>query len=225
MSGQPLHSPGRRSRTGDRSAQIDATMTGWSPQSSDAEYALQDADVLALLASGDRKGAINALMDAHGGAVLGFCIQILHNRSLAEDTLQRVFMDACRDIDRFEGRSSLAAWLIGIAGHRCQDVLKSQRRYLQKFMADEQAVIDFSDPGDSPIKRLEHVRLVAALEDCLKSLSDDARMTVVLRFQYGMSYEEMSDLLDTNANTLHARVSRALPALKRCLEDKGWNDE
>jgi RNA polymerase sigma-70 factor (ECF subfamily) len=193
--------------------------------STGAEYVLRDADVLALLAGGDRKGAINALMDAHGEAVLGFCIRILRDRSLAEDTLQRVFIDACRDIDRFQGRSSLAAWLMGIASHRCKDMLKSQRRHLQKFMADEQAVVDFLDPAASPIKRLEHARLVSALEDCLEGLSEDVRMAVVLRFQYGISYEEMSERLDTSANTLHARVSRALPVLKRCLEDKGWNDE
>jgi DNA-directed RNA polymerase specialized sigma24 family protein len=35
----------------------------------------------------------------------------------------------------------------------------------------------------------------------------------------------MSELLGVSANTLQARVSRALPLLKRCLEAKGWHDE
>jgi RNA polymerase sigma-70 factor, ECF subfamily len=224
MTGWPLHNPDRRSRAGARPAQIDAPMTGWSPPEpvADAGRVLRDPDVLALLAAGDRKGAINALMDAHGHAVLGLCIRILRNRSLADDVLQRVFVEAYRDIERFQGRSSLEAWLLGIAGHRCHDAIKAQRRHLQKFTSDEQAVIDFADPDESPTARLEHVRLVGALEDCLGLLSDEVRMTLLLRFQQGRSYEDMSELLDANANTLHARVSRALPVLKRCLEGKGW---
>jgi RNA polymerase sigma-70 factor (ECF subfamily) len=206
-----------------------ATMTEWSPPASIAGAAAgstgRDAEVLALLAGGDRKGAISALMDAHGEEVFAFCVRILRDRALAEDVLQRVFLDAHRDIDRFQGRSSLAGWLIGIATHRCQDALKSQRRHRQRVTADAQAMIGFADPGSTPAERVAHTRLVAALEDCLKILSDDVRMAVLLRFQQGKSYDEMSELLDTNTNTLHARVSRALPVLRRCLEGKGWNDE
>jgi hypothetical protein len=63
-------------------------------------------DPLALLARGDRKGAITALMDQHGAAVFNFCSRFLLDRALAEDVLQQVFLHAHRDIERFEGRSS-----------------------------------------------------------------------------------------------------------------------
>lgn len=190
-----------------------------------AEKPSGDLDVHALLARGDRKGAIAALMDAYGQAVFGFCVRYLHNHSLAEDVLQRVFIDAYRDIDGFQGRSSFCQWLLGIANHRCQDARKSQMRREQRISSDEQAMVSFADPGSTPTERLESTRLAAALADCLANLSEEVRTTVLLRFQQGMSYEEMSDLLGANAGTLHARVSRALPALKRCLESKGWKDE
>jgi RNA polymerase sigma-70 factor (ECF subfamily) len=203
-------------------------MTEWSPPAPDGlavrRRDAEDAEIEALLARGDRKAALGALMDAHGEAVYGFCVRIVRDRSLAEDVLQRVFLDACRGVDRFSGQSSLVAWLIGIASHRCLDALRSQRRHAQRVTSDEQAVVGFADPGATPTDQLERTRIVAALDDCLQHLSDDVRLTVLLRFQHGTSYGEMSSRLGASINTLQARVSRALPVLRRCLEGKGWGD-
>lgn len=214
------------SRGRDRPAQI-KRMARWSPPAAvvATERAARDPDVRAMLASGDRRSAIAALMDAHGEAVFSFCARVLRSRTLAQDVLQRVFLEAYRDADRFHGRSTFLAWLMGIASHRCQDALRSQRRHLQRVEFDDQAMVHAADPAPPPSEHLERARIFAALEECLHGLSDDARMTVLLRFQHGKSYEEMSELLGVKSNTLHVRVARALPALKECLERKGWTDE
>jgi RNA polymerase sigma-70 factor (ECF subfamily) len=181
-----------------------------------------DPDPLALLSRGDRRGAISALMDLHGEAVFGFCVRMLGDRALAEDVLQQVFLEAHRDIDRYQGRSSLITWLKGIANHRCKDAIKSRTRREKRVDPDDRATLDVIDPNATPDQRLDQARTVAALEACLAELSDDVRMSVVLRFQSGMTYDEMSVVLEAKPDALHARVSRALPVLKRCLETKGW---
>ena len=225
MTGLPVLGADSCSHDGERPAQID-TMANWSlPAAAATEPAARDPDVRALLASGDRRGAIGALMDAHGDAVFSFCTRVLRSRTLAQDVLQRVFLDAYRDVDRFHGRSTFFAWLMGIASHRCQDALRSQRRYLQRIESDDQMIVSVADPAMLPSEHLERARILTALDECLRGLSDDVRMTVLLRFQQGKSYEEMSELLDTKPNTLHVRVARALPLLKHCLEGKGWTDE
>lgn len=225
MTGLPVLGTDGCSHGREQPAQIN-TMTSWSlPAVAATEPAARDPDVRALLASGDRRGAIGALMDAHGDAVFSFCTRVLRSRTLAQDVLQRVFLEALRDIDRFHGRSTFFAWIMGIASHRCQDALRSQRRHLQRIESNDEAMVHFADPGTLPSDHLARKRIFAALEDCLRGLSDDVRMTVLLRFQHGQSYEEMSELLGVKPNTLHVRVARALPALKQCLEGKGWIDE
>jgi RNA polymerase sigma-70 factor (ECF subfamily) len=179
-------------------------------------------DPLALLSRGDRKGAITALMDQHGSTVFNFCARFLVDRVLAEDILQQVFLQAYRDIDRFEGRSSPRTWLLRIAIHRCQDAIKARNR--QRVAVDSDAILDAVDPGRIPDEHVEKSRLVGALEECLEELSHDVRATVLLRFHSGFSYREMAGPLAASAEALQARVSRALPALRRCLEDKGWAD-
>jgi len=182
----------------------------------------QDAN--ALLARGDHKGAIAALMEAHGEAVFGFCSRVLRDSVLAEDVLQQVFLEAYRDIDRFQGRSSLRVWLFRIAAHRCQDAIRSRRRRDRVIDADDEAIARHADSVSTATELLERSDLLSALDECLKVLSDEVRMTVLLRFQSDTSYDEMSELLGARSNALHARVARALPVLRRCLEGKGWHN-
>lgn len=179
-------------------------------------------DATARLARGDRRGAIEALMDAYGAAVFGYCSRVLRDQVLAEDVLQQVFLEAYRDIAQFQGRSALRAWLFRIAANRCQDAIRSRKRRERVIEADDEAVGAHADPASTSVDRLERSDLHRALDECLELLSDEVRMTVLLRFQSEMTYAEMSQPLAARSEALHARVARALPVLRRCLEDKGW---
>lgn len=172
--------------------------------------------------AGERRAAIVELMRAHGDAVLGFCIRVLRDRDLAEEMRQQTFLEAFRDFDRFQGRSSRRAWLFGIASHRCLDALR--KRHSGWIESDDDALINRHDPGSGPREQLEHAQLTAALEACMKALSPEVRMTVLLRFQTELSYEELAVQLSTRADALQMRVTRALSSLRRCLETKGAHD-
>jgi len=165
------------------------------------------------------------LMKAHGEAVFGVCLRIVRTKTLAEDLRQQVFLEAYRDLDRFEGRSPPRGWLFGIARHRCLDALKALQHHLNFIEPSEQAVADFEDPGPGPIEHVHRALLIAALEQCLNKLSTDVRATVLMRFQTGATYEEMAKPLAAAADTLQVRVARALRWLRRCLERKGWTGE
>ena len=181
-----------------------------------------DQIVMDLLAKGDRRGAVELLIDTHQSAVYAYCVRMLRDRELAEDVAQKVFTEAHRDIERFRAESSLKTWLIGIAHHRCGDAIKSRTRHDARIDLDLETVTNHEDPATGPTDALDLARQVAALEDCLDELHDDIRQTVLLRFISDMTYEEMSALLGRKADTLCVRVARALPILKRCMERKGW---
>jgi len=173
----------------------------------------------------DRRAAIIELMRAHGEAVLGFCLRVLGDADLAEEVRQQAFLQAFRDFDRFEERSSRRAWLFGIASHRCLDALRNRKRRARWIDNDEQALMNTHDPGSGPSQRIEHAQIASALEECLKLLSPEVRMTVLLRFQNELTYEELAAQLATRADALQMRVTRALPKLRQCLESKGVYDD
>jgi RNA polymerase sigma-70 factor (ECF subfamily) len=146
--------------------------------------------------------------------------------ALAEDVMQLVFLQAYRDFEQFRGTSSRRTWLFAIAGNRCKDKLRSRRSVpdaegvLQGILQITNAGLDNS--GIGPHERLDRARLLAALEECLQSLSPDIRATVQLRFRTDLTYEQMAIELNEKPEALQMRVARAMPRLRRCLEKKGW---
>lgn len=164
-------------------------------------------------------------MRAHGDAVLGYCFRVLRDHQLAEDVRQQTFLDAFRDFDRLQDHAARRAWLFGIASHRCQDALRTRQRQARWVESDEGAAIETRDPGAGPGAHVESMQVTSALEDCLTLLSPEVRMTVLLRFQSDLTYQELEATLATRADALQMRVTRALSTLRRCLENKGIYDD
>jgi len=179
---------------------------------------VDDGDVLDRLVRGDERGALTALMSRYGVPVYRFCRQMLRDEALADDVHQQVFVQAYRDLPRFERRSALRTWLFGIARHRCLDAIKIEGRRGRRFPLDDEPGENDSGGGPSVLDRLAAAEVAGALEHCLDELAPATKSAVLLRFREGLGFEEMAVLNDEKAGTLQARVARALPVLRKCLE-------
>lgn len=131
------------------------------------------------------------------------------------------FVQAHESLPRFSGRSTLRTWLFGIARHRCLDLLKVTRRRRQRFGVEIAETAEPSAPGGTVEERLADRSVARALARCLGRLAPRVRDTLLLRFQQGLSYPEIARLGDEKAPALQIRVARALPLLRRCLEEGG----
>jgi RNA polymerase sigma-70 factor, ECF subfamily len=177
------------------------------------------------VADAKRRAKISELMTAFGEAIFGYCMRMIHDEQVARDVVQKTFMQAYRDFDQFEGRSSERTWLTSIARNRCLDTLKQDHRFQKRFESNESAMQEHIDPSAGPAEQMDRARLMAALETCIRRLPAPMRATVLERFLKGATYEELSQSFGAHANALQARVARALRQLKQCLEKHGWAHE
>ena len=176
--------------------------------------------VLQALDAGDPDHALTLLMRLHGQAIYRFCRQMLPEDEMARDVHQMTFVQAYEGFGSFRRQSSLKSWLFSIARNRCLDAIKMRRRRLARI----EPVPDLPEnAGDEPgvEEALASRSVVRMLEYCLGTLAPRTRMAVLLRFREEISYPEMGRICGEQAATLQARVARALPALRRCLEAKG----
>lgn len=177
---------------------------------------------LAALARGDRESALTLLMGAFGAALYRFCRQMVVDPDLAADVHQTTFVQAFEGFDRFQPGTSLKAWLFGIARHRCLDAVKIERRRRARFeVTDELPEVPVATPQADARLTARHRAL--ALAHCLGGLAPAIRTAVLLRFQNELSYVEMERVCRERPATLQARVARALPMLRRCLEQRGYD--
>jgi RNA polymerase sigma-70 factor (ECF subfamily) len=178
-----------------------------------------DGDIVRLIPrarEADLTAPLRLLMRRHGTAVYRFCREELHDSTLADDVHQQIFIEAHRDLRKFVGRSTLRTWLFGIARHRVLDAAKSRRRAAAHIEEDDTA--DTPDPSPPPNERLDEARLHQALVGCLGELGEHVRIALLLRYQQGFTFEDMGEVYREKPGTLQARVMRALPVLRACIE-------
>ena len=144
---------------------------------------------------------------------------LIPNREDAEDVLQETFLAIHQNRDRFEGRSSLKTWLVGIllkkvAGHRRR---WSLRRLLPLQMFGGESGASASHPvSENPRRALEtRLDIAAALE----RLPFKLREVFLLREVMGFSYSEIGEVLRIPIGTVESRVFRARREMRSLLED------
>jgi len=175
-----------------------------------------DGDVYDLVDHGDVRGALRQLMQRHGAAVYRYCRATLRDEALAEDVHQQVFIEAFRDLPRFEGRSTVRTWLFTIARNRVIDAGRARSR--RQSHLEEVEIQDAPDPRPLAGESIDDARLREALVASLDELGHDLRAAVLLRYQQGFTFEAMAEVCCEKPGTLQARVARALLQLRARIE-------
>ncbi|HJQ63004.1 MAG TPA: sigma factor, partial [Burkholderiales bacterium] len=79
-----------------------------------AESNFADQALIEAIADGDRH-AMRALFLRHSVRIYRFVLSITKHQSLAEDLVNEVFLAVWQQSDKFDGRSQVSTWLLGIA--------------------------------------------------------------------------------------------------------------
>lgn len=182
--------------------------------SSDFPSGDPDGEVRSLVCKGEQARALHLLMQRHGRDVYRFCLKVLRDPTLADDVHQQVFISAYRDLPHFAGRSTMRTWLLAIAQHRSIDALRCRARQ-ESRQADLAEVAGISDPRPLATESLDRTQLLVMVLD---SLEKPAREALLLRYQQGLSFEEMAQICDQRPAVLRMRVSRAVRRLREAMQ-------
>jgi RNA polymerase sigma-70 factor (ECF subfamily) len=131
----------------------------------------------------------------------------------AEDLTAETYTRAWKTRQRFNGDDQAAlGWLLRIAKNLVIDL--SRRRKVRG--ADEETNIEFLvDPQQLPELDLITREQIATLWDMLKSLSEETREMLVLRYMLGWQVKQVAEYLGTSENNVSVMIRRALNRLQR----------
>ena len=165
-----------------------------------------DEALLARIAAGDRD-AMSALFRRQQQNVYRFVLHLTGSAAMADDVTQDVFIEVIRGAGRFEnGRSSVAAWLCGIARNVVRRRLADDREIVSVDTLDEDV-----EPAVSPdpLGDLTNAERLKALRQAVLSMPLRYREVLVLCDLNEMSYQDAADAIGCAIGTVRSRLHRA----------------
>jgi RNA polymerase sigma-70 factor (ECF subfamily) len=140
--------------------------------------------------------------------------------SEVEDVVQKTFVTAFRNLHAYDPRQPLYPWLRAIALNHCRNEWKqSERRARLLARVLEERRADLQLGGVQNPDALDEGR-VAALRECLQTLSATERQALHLRFVEEMSLQEIGDRLGRSSEAARLFLFRVRARLGKCVQQK-----
>ena len=159
--------------------------------------------------------------------VISLIARMTGDRMLAEDLAQETFVKAFRNLSAFDTSRRLSSWLFRIAHNTTLDALRRTRPAMLSIDAppgEWGGGGDVPDPA-TPADPVERAALGVAIAAAMAHLRPDQRAALVLRYEEGLSFEEIGHVLGIPEVTARSHVHRARRSLARLLTEAGWAPE
>jgi RNA polymerase sigma-70 factor (ECF subfamily) len=181
----------------------------------------EDVRFIEKIVNGDRD-ALGKLYEKHHKRVFHFIRRFEDNVAIAEDLANDVFIDIWHAASKFEGRSKVSSWILGMARFK---VLAEQRK-MKRTVDPDDALNEIEDDADTPEMSVQKMSKKAALKLCIKKLTKEHRVVIDLIYYHSKSIKEVAEILDVPQNTVKTRTFHARKALSTLMSeaglDRGW---
>lgn len=143
--------------------------------------------------------------------IFAYCLRVLGSRDRAYDVFQETFMRFYQSAERHEGMENVKAYALTISRNLCLN----EKKRIQAAPA-----VEFDDslynPGVS--READRNEMLKLIHTALDLLPHDMKEAFVLREYDGLSYQEISDMLNIKLDTAKVRVFRARQKIREILE-------
>ena len=180
------------------------------------EAPLSDETLIKQIADGN-KLAMRALFARHQVRVYRFALRIVRDTALADDVVSEVFIDAWQHAGRYEGRSTVSTWLLGITRHKA--LTAANRRPTESI--DSETAMNVVDPANTPEAELGQKDTGAVIRRCLASLTPEHAEIIDLVYYQDKSIKEIVEILGIPENTVKTRMFYARKRLAALVAAAG----
>jgi RNA polymerase sigma-70 factor (ECF subfamily) len=167
--------------------------------------------------------AFKYLVENYKDRIYNTSLGIVQNAEDAEDVAQEVFIQVYRSIHDFKGQSKLSTWLYRIATTRSLDLLRSRKSkkragFIQRLFGEGNEPLyeipDFNHPGVA----LDQKENAAKLFKAIGQLPENQKTAFTLHKLEELSYQEVSEVMNTSIPAIESLMHRARQNLRKILE-------
>ncbi len=172
---------------------------------------------------GDKK-AFAMLVEKYQRRLTRLLSRMVRDQSEIEDIVQDSFIKAYRAINNFRGDSAFYTWLYRIGINTAKNhLVKLGKRPKAMNDIEIEEIENFGDAQDlrnleTPENSMANKEIVASVNQTIETLPDKLKEAIQLREMDGLSYEEISDLMNCPIGTVRSRIFRAREAIAEKLK-------
>ncbi len=178
-----------------------------------------DQQLVKRVQAGDKR-AFDLLVLKYQHKIISLVGRYVKDHHEAMDVSQEAFIKAYRALANFRGDSQFYTWLYRIAINTAKNHLVSRSRRPPDVDVEANEYGDYGSADvmadvDTPENLMARDQLQDKVFATLEKLPEDLKTALTLREFEGMSYEEISQVMDCPVGTVRSRIFRARDAIDK----------
>ncbi|MBM3277732.1 MAG: sigma-70 family RNA polymerase sigma factor [Candidatus Handelsmanbacteria bacterium] len=180
------------------------------------------SDKAILMQAAQDQNSLALLVRRYRVPLFNFVYRFVGDRETAEDLVQETFLRCMRHRHQYEAIEQVSTWLYTIAGNLAKTELRRRKRWhwIPIGPSEDEEHSSFYEPVDReqlPGEQTDTRTIQSSVVEAIHQLPEEFREAVLLRDLNGLSYEEISKIIDSPVGTVKSRVNRGRIRLQKDL--------
>ena len=174
-------------------------------------FIYSDEQLMSLFQGGDENAYIE-LVNRYKDKLINFIFNYLGDLESSEDVVQETMIKLYQKKHYYREIAKFSTWLYTIAKNLANTELRKRKRknttLLSQFSKDDKTY-DLPSNDPEPGQEIQTDIVNKIIRDAVDQLSEKFKIVIVLRDIQGLSYEDISEIINVPIGTVKSRINRA----------------
>lgn len=158
--------------------------------------------------------SFEVLIDRYQKTIFNIMLRMVGDTEIAKDLTQDVFVKAFEKMGGFNFNYRFFSWIYRMA---LNEAINFNRKKTKNVALTIIESVASEDSGHSEAGKSERL-----LQDSIRTLEDNYRIPVLLKYYCGLSYEEIAEVTGHPVKKVRSRLYIAREQLRKNLTEKGF---
>ena len=174
----------------------------------------------AFLKEGDLS-ALSVIYEDNFDLLLNYGRKFCRDEAIVEDSIQNIFTNLIRSRERLGNITSVKNYLLVAQRNELFELInKNRNTIICQELPDNLFKPEYSIEEEI-IEAESHTRLKKLLNDCLLKLTSHQQEILYLKYDVGLSYEDISKILNISVESCRTAIYRSVKIIKANIESLG----
>ena len=176
--------------------------------SSTTKPGLTDEAVIRRIVGQKDTASFGVLYDRYADKVYTKCYSFTHDRAAAEDLAHDIFLKIYLKLGEFRFESKFSTWLYSITYHACVEYKRKETKLThdqKEYAAEPDTLVTSEEESEAALLELQ----LEQLKSLLEKISPEEKALLLMKYQDGMSVDELMELTGLGESAVKMRLKRA----------------